>query len=200
MAFHPGKCKVMRISRATDKIERDYSLRGHTLEVISSEKYLGVTIDDKLSWSQQVKACAGNGNSKLGFLRRNIKINNPNIKQTAYRSLCRSTLEYGCSVWSPHIDDQIHSLEKVQRRAARYVCNKNKQRDSPTDMMNQMKWKSLEDRRTKSRLSMTYKIMHNYVDIPRYKFFSPLPPLPVSLGAPSVCVSTLLACVREIVL
>ena len=39
-----------------------------------------------------------------------------------------------------------------------------------------MKWESLENRRTNSRLSMTYKIMHNYVDIPRYKFFSPLPP------------------------
>ena len=176
MAFHPGKCKVMRISRATSKIERDYSLRGHTLEVTSSEKYLGVTIDDKLSWSQQIKACTGNGNSKLGFLRRNIKIHNPNIKQTAYRSLCRSTLEYGCSVWSPHIDDQIQSLENVQRRAARYVCNRYKQRDSPTDMMNKMEWESLEDRRTKSRLSMTYKILHDYVDIPKFQFFSPLPP------------------------
>ena len=45
-------------------------------------------------------------------------------------------------------------------------------------MINKLKWESLADRRTKSKLSMTYKIYHGEVDIPRYRFYSPLPPLP----------------------
>ena len=176
MAFHPGKCKVMRITRATDTIDITYTLRGHPLEVVHSEKYLGVILDDKLSWSQQIKAVSGNGNGKLGFLRRNLKLHNTEIKSTAYRSLCRSTLEYCCSVCSPHIEDHIDDIEKVQRKAARYVTNRYRRKDSPTEMMHKLKWESLADRRTKSRLSMTYKIYHGEVDIPRYRFFSPLPP------------------------
>ena len=48
MSFHPGKCKVMRFTRATDKLEYVYDIRGHFLEVVSAEKYLGVKLDDKL--------------------------------------------------------------------------------------------------------------------------------------------------------
>ena len=145
MAFHPGKCKVMRITRVTDSIDITYSLRGHPLEVAHSEKYLGVMLDDKLSWSQQIKSVAGNGNSKLGFLRRNLKLHNMEIKSTAYRSLCRSTLEYCCSVWSPHIDDHINDIEKIQRKAERYVCNRYKREDSLTAMktdLNGRAWKT----------------------------------------------------------
>ena len=37
----------------------------------------------------------------------------------------RPHLEYACSVWDPHTKKNIQSIEKVQRRAARFVkkCN-----------------------------------------------------------------------------
>ena len=33
-------------------------------------------------------------NKKLGFLNRNLKINNPHIKSRAYKTVVRPTLEY----------------------------------------------------------------------------------------------------------
>jgi hypothetical protein len=34
------------------------------------------------------------------------------------------TLEYASSVWDPYQQNDIHRLEMVQRRAARYVTNR----------------------------------------------------------------------------
>jgi hypothetical protein len=39
-------------------------------------------------------------------------------------TLIRPKLEYCCTVWDPHTNENINSLEKVQRRAARYTCNR----------------------------------------------------------------------------
>ena len=50
MSFHPQKCTVIRI--ATNQrhvIPTQYTLHGHTLEVVDSAKYLGVTISEDYS-------------------------------------------------------------------------------------------------------------------------------------------------------
>ena len=49
MSFHPQKCTVIRI--ATNQrhvVPTQYTLHGHTLEVVNSAKYLGVTISEDL--------------------------------------------------------------------------------------------------------------------------------------------------------
>ena len=55
MSFHPHKCTVIRI--ATNQrhvIPTQYTLHGHTLEVVDSAKYLGVTISEDLQWSKHI--------------------------------------------------------------------------------------------------------------------------------------------------
>ena len=44
MAFHPDKCNVLTITRKRKPIVREYQLYGHTLEAVTSTKYLGCTI------------------------------------------------------------------------------------------------------------------------------------------------------------
>ena len=59
----------------------------------------------------------------------------------------------------------------VQRCAARYVTNRYHNTSSVTDMMNHLKWEPLQERRTKLRLAMTYKIVHGLVAIPLEELF-----------------------------
>ncbi len=54
----------------------------------------------------------------------------------------------------------------VQRRAARYACNRYHNTSSVTDMLNTLNWPTLQQRRLKTRLIMFYKIVHHIVAVP----------------------------------
>ena len=136
----------------------DYTLHNHTLESVSSAKYLG--------WNLHIDNIASNANKSLGFLKRNLKVSNTDIKSKAYQALVRPKLEYSCSVWDPHQSQHIHKLEMVQRRAARFVCNNYHNTSSVTDMVNTLQWPPLADRRLKSRLVIFYKIVHCLIAVP----------------------------------
>ena len=56
-------------------------------------------------------------------------------------------------------------VEKVQRRAARYVTHRYAPLDSPTEMLQTLKWESLEQRRLKARVVMGYRVVHGLVGI-----------------------------------
>ena len=65
----------------------------------------------------------------------------------------------------PHTRTQINQIEKVQRRATRYVTNRYHNTSSVTDMLQNLNWPSLEIRRIRVRLIMFYKIIHHVVAI-----------------------------------
>ena len=61
------------------------------LEVVDSCKYLGVTIQHDLRWSEHIHNITVKANLMLSFLRRNLKLNNQHLKETAYFSLVATT-------------------------------------------------------------------------------------------------------------
>jgi hypothetical protein len=74
-------------------------------------------------------------NTTIGFLKRNLNIDNSKIKETAYKSLVRPTVEYASSVWDPYHQNNKHRLEMVQRRAARYVTNRHHNTSSVSSLI-----------------------------------------------------------------
>ena len=106
----------------------------------------------------------------LGFLQRNLQINNAETKSNAYVALVRSNLEYCSTVWNLYRIKDVKRVEAIQRRAARYVTNRFHNRSSVSDMIQSLKWESLTSRRTKSQLTMVYKILNDHIDIPSELF------------------------------
>ena len=121
MPFNPAKCNIMRVSQTRDPKLFNYSLTGQVLEEVMDAKYLGVTLSNDLKWSKHIAAMTNKANSKLLFLRRNLKGCPEKLKQIAYFSLIRSFMEYGATVWDPYQKYNSDKVEKVQRRAARIV-------------------------------------------------------------------------------
>ncbi len=172
MRFNASKCQVMRISRSRSPHEKFYTLCNEILKQVDKTKYLGVTISDDLSWSPHVEYIANKANKVLGVLRRNLKHCPAELKETAYLSMVRSILEYASAVWDPHLQKDIGLIERVQRKAARFVKNDYRvylenedEYNSVTEMIKVLGWKDLADRRRDTRLTLLYKIIHNHVNI-----------------------------------
>ena len=175
MSFNPSKCSVMVISNKKVPPTRDYVFCGQTLDKKSSQPYLGVTIDSKLSWAEHINNTVNNANRTLGFLRRNLWFCPKDIKTTAYTALVRPKLEYATCAWDPYKVGQIKKLEGVQRKAARFCTGDHQRESSVTQMLTDLKWEQLETRRRRNRLTMLYKIQKGKVDISadEYIIYSP---------------------------
>ena len=59
MEFHPQKCKVLRITNKRKITDAQYQIHNTTLEIVEKAKYLGVTIDKRLSWKDHIGAITG---------------------------------------------------------------------------------------------------------------------------------------------
>ena len=112
MEFHPQKCELLRITNNKRKIVSQYTIHSVPLSESQSSKYLGVTIDPKLTWADHQSRIINKANSTLSFLRRNTSACPPKVKNTVYKTFVRPILEYGSVVWDPHQQTKISEIEK----------------------------------------------------------------------------------------
>ena len=113
MHFQPAKCKNVRISRKRVSPPRTYSLNGIDLEVVKSEKDLGVMIVNDTSWREHIVTIFAKANRMLGFLMRTCAgLVDSNALLRLYCSLVRSHLCYcsrfmGLGRWLNLVGDAI---------------------------------------------------------------------------------------------
>ena len=138
MEFHPQKCQLMRVTTKLDhNISKfDYIIHGHTIEPVEEAKYLGVTINNKLNWNSHINNICQKANNTLNFINRNFKTCPQKIKEQLYTSYVRPLVEFSGSVWDVHTKINIDQIERVQRRAARFVKSSYGRDQSVTYMIN----------------------------------------------------------------
>ena len=145
MTFNVQKTKFLRITNKHNSISSSY----YSISIPLSDhvKYLGVTIDKNLNWSQHINMIVAKANSARSFLQRNLIKCPPTVKSPCYITLVRPSLNsYVCTVWSPYHQQNVVKLEMVQRRAARFVTNNYNRIASVTEMLHRLQWDTLEAR------------------------------------------------------
>lgn len=95
-------------------------------------------------------------------------------KLLAYTTFVRPVLEYANTVWFPHSLISITKLESVQRKAIRFVYNKYKRTDSPTNLLASSGVGTLSTRAKQARLKFLYQLLHDSykIDVSKYVAFS----------------------------
>ena len=144
-----------------------YKIHNTILTITKSAKYLGVIIDSNLNWNEHINKTTSKANSTLAFIQRNTYSCPKNVKEKCYKAFVRPILEYGCCVWDPHTKNQKDKLEKVQKRAARFITQNYELKSGNTRInMENLGWVPLQERRARNKLNLLYKAKHSLVDIP----------------------------------
>ena len=122
LAFNDKKCKFQTITRKRKPICTSYEVNGSTIMSCEEERDLGVSLERDLTWHAQVSHQAARANKLLGFVRRNSRfIHSISVRRTLYLGLVRARLGYATQVWAPQGIELISKLERIQRRATKFI-------------------------------------------------------------------------------
>ena len=129
-----------------------YQLIGEILQSLPNTPYLGVTLSTDLKFNIHLNINVAKSYQCLAFVRRNLTYCLEKLRHLSYISLRRSKLEYSSSVWDPHLHNDIHQLEIVQRRAPRLIKPDYSHDSSVSQMFKYIDLSSLENRRKMNKL------------------------------------------------
>ena len=81
-------------------------------------------LSSDLSWDAHYNHIISKSYQVLGLLRRTFSLQNyVQAKSQLYTSLVRSQFFYCSVIWKPHLIKHIQQLERVQRRATKYILH-----------------------------------------------------------------------------
>ena len=161
LRFHPGKCHVLTLGKFENiKYAHTYKLGDTVLDHVCSEKDLGVTFDNDLSFEKHLFNQVKKANSMVGLIKRSFFHLTPDLFRELYVTFVRPHLEYAQVIWSPKLRKHSELLEGVQRRATRIVeaCK----HQPYSNRLQQIGIPTLEYRRSVGDMVEVFKHLHFY--------------------------------------
>lgn len=102
-----------------NKIPTQILYNGTELESVPTIKYLGVIIDDELSWKQHMIAVKNKTAPIAGICRRVANYIPHNVKRQFFFSMFHSKLTYAAITWITTYSTQLAPLQVIQNKALR---------------------------------------------------------------------------------
>ena len=160
-----SKCKVMRIGKCINK--SNYYL--NLLKYYTYYKGLSIIFRDNLKCYTHIFDICSKAYSISNMIFRSFMTNQYSPLVCAYLTYLRPILEYGSSVWNPHSNYIGYNdlLEKVQRNVTKKLCYRcNLSYLNYSDGLKFLNLHSLSQRRTIADLTLAFKIIKGFVDVP----------------------------------
>jgi hypothetical protein len=167
MRLNIDKCKVLSIARNKKSINYKYSFitsdnKVLELEHVSSMSDLGIIIDCELKFKEHIYHKINKAYQMLGIISRNFIDLDKASFIVLYKSLVRSQLEYGNSVWNPYKCYLIEDIEKVQKRATKLV--KGLRKVPYNERLIRLGLPTLKYRRVRGDMINVFKILKGFYD------------------------------------
>ena len=136
--FHPDKCKVISINanicNSSNSVltylsllplsRFNYILGNNVLDYVTSEKDLGVIVNNKFIWNEQHNQVIHKASQMLCSTKRTCHfVVSNHRKRTLYLAMVRSQLEHCSPIWRPVTSTQISRFESVQKSAIKWILN-----------------------------------------------------------------------------
>ena len=112
----------MLFSNTIEALPTDIVFDDTPLECVSEIKFLGITVDDKLSWRPHINNISNIISHNIGIINR-LKFHIPSSSLlTLYFSLILPYLNYGILAWGNTHQTLLDKLLLLQKKALRIIC------------------------------------------------------------------------------
>ena len=106
------------------KVVTSYTMFDSPIPHSDFHKDLGIILSDDLSWNKHYSLITARAYKVLGLIRRTFGSgHHVTTMIKLYTSLVRSQLLYCTPLWRPHLLKDINNIERIQRRATKYILN-----------------------------------------------------------------------------
>lgn len=121
LTIHPGKCEAMIIQRRSFVGPLQMlSVGDVSVKLVRKARCLGITIDNKLDWTDHVEEVQKGFVNKLNLLR-SMKFLPKPILHNFYLKVVIPSVSYGIAIWGNCKKSQFATLERIHVRAIRIM-------------------------------------------------------------------------------
>ena len=114
LKLNVAKTKAITFLRKRHTPTFHLSLTGSSIPIVTSLKFLGVTLSNNLSWSEHINNICLRSKRQLGLIHRHFNAAPRVARERLYVSTVLPYLDYCSSVWDPHHQKNIAKLNSVQ--------------------------------------------------------------------------------------
>ena len=158
------KCKSMLIGskRKVKNANLIIKYKKEIIEQVHEFKYLGVVLDDCLSWNKHIEKVFTKISRIIGCIRQ-IKHNIPqNILIMLYNALILPHIDYGIVIWGRTSKCNIKKIQKLQNKYARLILNADF--SIPTNVLHtQLNWQTIVQRQQYQTYLIMFKLINDLV-------------------------------------
>lgn len=168
LAMNVQKTKYMVFAHPRKKIDFtkiDLNVNGCAVERVVKYKYLGLILDQSLSWVEHIKYVARKVSSLTGALRKARPHLHPRTLTTIYFSEIHSRLLYMSHLWGSANKSNMQLLEVLQNKAIRLLFRHEymQPRVHTNDLYKNHKILPVKQLASYSACLMTFKLKHSFV-------------------------------------
>jgi hypothetical protein len=173
LSLNLKKTHIMVFGRGTKARDQhiEINIDGTTLDVVTETKFLGIMVDNGLTWKSHANYLHKKLSKSIGILSRARKfLNLPTLKQL-YFSFLFPYLSYGNIIWGRAAEITLDPIFKIQKRAIRIIMNI-KRRDSTKLVFKELNLLRLPEIYTFSALLFMYQFKNHLLPIPFDSFYT----------------------------
>ena len=122
--FRPHRNSTERQTCARDRVEKSLKLANHRLKRVTEVKFLGVIIDENISWEPQINHLKKKLISSIIVIKQIKQFIPKNEYLKIYNSLFKSHISYCMSCWGGISQNRLKSLFSIQKRCVRLLFGK----------------------------------------------------------------------------
>ena len=144
--------------------ELTLTIKEKELDRVNSYKYLGVIINENLSWTDHVDYIKIKVSQRLGVLQRIKHLLPRDTRELFVKAMVLPILDYADVTWGDKSNTTLmNKIQLLQNKAAKLILNMPKH-SSATEALDLLGWDTLEKRRRSHRLFLVFKSLNGLID------------------------------------